>query len=231
MNIIAFDTSTENLGIALKTEKSLYTIALNESLKHSEKLLPLAETLFKAACIKAENIDLVVCSKGPGSFTGLRIGMATAKGIAFALSVPFVSVPTLDFLAFNLSFFDGAVIPAIDAKRGRYYSAIYEKGTRQTDYLDAEYNEIIELSKTYKKILLTGPYGSKLYNDILFNKDIADKNIFLDPCSKESKVNVCLEIGADLYSKGIIDSDDSGPIYIRKSDAEEKSSMSDFLCK
>jgi len=222
MNIIAFDTSTENLGIALKTDKSLYTIALNESLKHSEKLLPLAETLFQAACIKKENIDLVVCSKGPGSFTGLRIGMATAKGIAFALSVPFVSVPTLDFLAFNLSFFDGAVIPLIDAKRGRYYTAIYEKGCRKTDYLDAEYREIIELSKKYHNLLLTGPYSNKLYNDILSNKDMTDKNILLDPCSKDNKVSVCLEIGADLYSKGITDSDDSGPIYIRQSDAEEK---------
>ena len=221
MNILAFDTSTENLGIALKTEKSLYTISLNESLKHSEKLLPLAETLFNAAGINAKDINLVVCSKGPGSFTGLRIGMATAKGIAFALSVPFVSVPTLDFLALNLSFFDGAVIPVIDAKRARYYTAIYENGDRKTDYLDAEYKEIIELSKKYQKILLTGPYANKLYNDILCNKDIADKNIFLDPCFKNNKVDICLEIGADLYSKGITDSEDSGPIYIRKSDAEE----------
>ncbi|MCL2792805.1 MAG: tRNA (adenosine(37)-N6)-threonylcarbamoyltransferase complex dimerization subunit type 1 TsaB [Spirochaetaceae bacterium] len=223
MNIIAFDTSTENLGIALKTNNTLYTIALNESLKHSEKLLPLTETLFNAAAIKTENIDLVICSKGPGSFTGLRIGMATAKGIAFALSVPFVSVPTLDFLASDLSFFDGAVIPVIDAKRKRYYTAIYEKGSRKTDYLDAEYNEIIELSNKYKKILLTGPYSSKLYNDILANKDIADENIFLDPRSNDSKVSMCLEIGVDLYNKGLTDKDDSEPIYIRKSDAEEKS--------
>ena len=226
MNIIAFDTSTENLGIALKTDKSLYTIAFNESLKHSEKLLPLAETLFHAAGIKAGNINLVVCSKGPGSFTGLRIGMATAKGIAFALSIPLVSVPTLDFLAFNLSFFDGVVIPVIDAKRGRYYTAIYEKGNRITDYLDAEYKEIIQLSNKHQKILLTGPYANKLYNDILCNKEIDNENISLDPCSKTSKVNACLEMGADLYSKGIIDSDDSGPIYIRKSDAEEKQDLS-----
>lgn len=225
MNTIAFDTSTENLGIALKTDKNLYTVALNESLKHSEKLLPITEKLFLAAGIKMNNIDLVVCSKGPGSFTGLRIGMATAKGIAFALSVPLVSVPTLDFLAFNLSFFDGAVIPVIDAKRGRYYTALYEKGVRKTDYLDAEYDQIIKLSNKYQKILLTGPYSSKLYNDILNNKHIDNKNIFLDPCSKANKVNICLEIGVDLYNKGIADSDDSGPIYIRKSDAEEKSAM------
>ena len=222
MNILAFDTSTEILGIALKTDKSLYTITLNESLKHSEKLLPLAETLFHAAGIKAKNIDLVVCSKGPGSFTGLRIGMATAKGIAFALSVPFVSVPTLDFLAFNFSFFDGAVIPVIDAKRERYYTAIYEKGERKTDYLDAEYKEITGLANSYQKILITGPYSSKLYNEIVNNKDMADKNIFMDPCSKDNKVSVCLELGIDLYNKGITDSNDSGPIYIRKSDAEEK---------
>ena len=225
MNILAFDTSTENLGIALKKDKNLYTIALNESLKHSEKLLPLTETLFNAAAIKAENIDLVVCSKGPGSFTGLRIGMATAKGMAFALSVPFVSVPTLDFLASSLSFFNGAVIPVIDAKRARYYTAIYENGNRKTDYLDAEYKEIIELSNKYKKILLTGPYSAKLHNDILCNKDIAAENVFLDPCANDSKVSICLEMGADLYSRRITDSDDSEPIYIRKSDAEEKFSI------
>ncbi|MCL2294747.1 MAG: tRNA (adenosine(37)-N6)-threonylcarbamoyltransferase complex dimerization subunit type 1 TsaB [Spirochaetes bacterium] len=225
MNILAFDTSTENLGIALKTGNNVYTIALNESLKHSEKLLPFAETLLQAAGIKAENINLVVCSKGPGSFTGLRIGMATAKGIAFALSIPLVSVPTLDFLAFSLSIFDGAVIPVIDAKRKRYYSAIYEKGIKKTDYLDAEYKELIELANKYQKTLLTGPYAEKLYNEILSNKDMAKDNLFLDPCAKESKVTVCLEVGADMHSKGVKDNDLTGPIYIRKSDAEEKASI------
>lgn len=223
MNILAFDTSTDNLSIALKTPKGTFTIGQSEALKHSERLLPLVGQITEWAGIGMNKVNLLVCAKGPGSFTGLRIGIAAAKGIAFALSIPIVSVPTLDFLASGYHFFDGAVLPAIDAKRNRFYTAIYKDGEQISDYMDIEANEIAKLVKNYNKILITGPDSSKLYRELIENRDSSNSTKFIiDPLSKNSKVLECLEAGIQLYEKGIVDSDNSGPIYIRKSDAEEK---------
>ncbi len=225
MNTLAFDTSTDNLGIALKTEKGIYSFSLSETLKHSEKLLPLTEMLIDTAGSSVSDINLVVCAKGPGSFTGLRIGMSTAKGIASALSIPLVSVPTLDFLASSLYIFDGAVLPVIDAKKKRYYTALFDNGRRKSEYLDVEVNEVVELIRDYDRILLTGPDSGKLYEEI--SQVLADrgKKVFNDHSSKNSRIISCLETGIDMYLKGMSDPDNSGPIYVRKSDAEEKSAL------
>lgn len=223
MNILAFDTSTDNLSIALKTPKGTFTIGQSEALKHSERLLPLVRQITEWAGIEIKEINFLVCAKGPGSFTGLRIGIAAAKGIAFALSIPIVSVPTLDFLASGYHFFDGAVLPAIDAKRNRFYTAIYKDGKKISDYLDVEANKIAELVKNYNKILITGPDSDKLYIELI-EKEGSNNNtrFIIDPLSKNSRVLECLEAGIKLYEKGIVDSDNSGPVYVRKSDAEEK---------
>jgi len=223
MNILAFDTSTDNLGIALKNDRGTYSFTLCEALRHSEKLLPLAELVLDAAGTKISEIDLLVCAKGPGSFTGLRIGMSTVKGMAFALSVPVVSVPTLDFLASGYNYFDGAVIPVLDAKKNRFYTAVYDEGIRKSDYLDADCREIAVITKNYKKVLLTGPDSIKLYMQLKDSAVIDLKNIFTDDASNKSRIINCLELGHEMYKNGNIDSDDSGPVYIRKSDAEENS--------
>lgn len=223
MNTLAFDTSTDNLGIALETEKGFYTFSLRQSLKHSEKLLPLTEFLIGSAGIKTSQIDLVVCAKGPGSFTGLRIGMATAKGISTGLSVPLVSVPTLDFLAAGLDFFDGAVVPVIDAKKNRYYTAVYAGGKRKSPYLDLNSGEIVDLLRDFNNIIFTGSDGGKIFSETAANPDLKRKSVFCDPLAQNSKIAACLEMGKRLFEKGETDSDSSGPVYIRKSDAEEKS--------
>ncbi|MDX9800905.1 MAG: tRNA (adenosine(37)-N6)-threonylcarbamoyltransferase complex dimerization subunit type 1 TsaB [Spirochaetia bacterium] len=225
MNILAFDTSTDNLGIALKNERGTYSFTLSEALKHSEKLLPLAEMVLGAAGTKISEIDLLVCAKGPGSFTGLRIGMATVKGMAYALSVPVISVPTLDFLASGYNYFDGAVIPVIDAKKNRFYTAVYAGGSRKSEYLDTGFREIAGLAKKYEKTLLTGPDCGKLYMQLKEEAEIDLKNIFPDLYSNKSRIINCLEMGYEMYKNGEADKDDSGPVYIRKSDAEAQSAL------
>ena len=216
MNILVFDTSTEKLAAALKTGNSYFTVSADQGFRHSEKLLTSVEKLFDLADSSIDSIDLIGCTRGPGSFTGLRIGMATAKGLAFGKNIPVVSVPTLDFYSYGYENFDGAVIPVLDARKNRFYTAVYSKGERKTDFLDAAADEIKEAAKKYEKILLTGPHA-----DLLLEKYETDDRIIKDSFSDICRIEFLADICEKLYKSGETDSESQGPVYIRKSDAEE----------
>ena len=110
MNILAIDTSTAVLSIALRTDNSYEERLVNGPFSHSEDLLPEIERLLSRVGMDISEITLVIVAKGPGSFTGLRIAMASAKGLASALSIPLVSIPTLDVIAMAASPWDGPVL-------------------------------------------------------------------------------------------------------------------------
>ena len=131
MNILAFDTATQKLAAALKINSEIFTITADQGFKHSEKLLPAIEKLFEISGSKIDDIDLIGCTRGPGSFTGLRIGMSTATGLSLGKNIPLVSVPTLDYYSYSLDSFDGAVLPVIDARKNRFYTAVYHKGEKK----------------------------------------------------------------------------------------------------
>ncbi len=216
MSILVFDTATEKLSAALKAGGDIFSISVEQGFKHSEKLLPSIEKLFELSGTTVDELEFVGCTRGPGSFTGLRIGMATAKGLAFGKKIPVISVPTLDFLSRGYEGFDGAVLPVIDARKNRFYTAVYSKGKRITDYIDATPLEIAESVGSYSKVLLTGPHCGMLM------EKLDDKGKFtLDPFFGISKINFLIDICENLYNNGVTDSDSQGPVYIRKSDAEE----------
>lgn len=128
MNVLALDSSTDLLSVALVTPAGKAEASLDLGLKHAERIVDLVDFCLSRASLKPSDLDLVACARGPGSFTGLRIGMATAKGMALALGKPWISVPTLDCLAWGREAFQGAVAPVLDGRRGRVYTAIYERG-------------------------------------------------------------------------------------------------------
>ena len=225
MNILVFDTATEKLAAALKSDNEIFTITADQGFRHSEKLLPSAEKLFDLSGSSIDDIDLIGCTRGPGSFTGLRIGMATAKGLAFGKKIPLVSVPTLDLYSWGYSSFDGAVLPLIDARKKRFYTAVYSGGSRKTDYLDLTPEEIRDTVKSYKKILLTGPHTALFLEN--YGKD---ERMVTDPFAGFSKIEFLIDICEQMYKNGISDSDSQGPVYIRKSDAEEAFSAGN-LCQ
>lgn len=101
MNILAFDTSGEVLSIRLETSRTIRNLVIDGALHHAERLMPEIDEMLKKEELSADKLDLIVTSRGPGSFTGLRIGMATAKGIAVGAHVPLVSVSTLDAMAWG----------------------------------------------------------------------------------------------------------------------------------
>jgi tRNA threonylcarbamoyladenosine biosynthesis protein TsaB len=103
----------------------LASIALNTGNTHSETLLPSVEALLRMCDLTADDVDIFACSSGPGSFTGVRIGASTVKGMAFGKNKPCIGVSTLEALAYNLRGFDGILSPVMNARRSQVYNALF----------------------------------------------------------------------------------------------------------
>lgn len=126
MKILALDSSATVASVALcEGEKLLAEYTLNNGNTHSETLLPMIESLLSQFSMTAKDADIFAASMGPGSFTGVRIGAATLKGLAFASSKPCVCVSTLEALAENLVGFEGLICPVMNARRSQVYTALF----------------------------------------------------------------------------------------------------------
>ena len=127
MKILAIDSSGLVASVALLDDDKLvgeYTIHNKKT--HSQTLLPMISDMLSMADVDISEIDVIAAASGPGSFTGLRIGASTAKGLAQALDVPIVAVPTLEALAFHFAGTDAVVCPMMDARRNQAYYGIYD---------------------------------------------------------------------------------------------------------
>ena len=126
MKILAFDSTAKIASVAvLENERVLASYHIDNGLTQSELLLPMAEDALRALRLKFSDIELFTCSVGPGSFTGVRIGAALVKGLAFGKDIPCCGVSTLEALAENLAGLKGLIVPVMDARRGQYYTALF----------------------------------------------------------------------------------------------------------
>ncbi|NIJ44253.1 tRNA threonylcarbamoyladenosine biosynthesis protein TsaB [Wenyingzhuangia heitensis] len=138
--ILNIETSTKNCSVGLS--KDGICIALKEEnngdYSHAEKLHVFIEELLKEQNLKIANLDAIAVGKGPGSYTGLRIGVSTAKGLAYAANLPLIAVDTLKCLAKTITIEHGVVVPMIDARRLEVYSAIYNTNYQKTRAVEAQ---------------------------------------------------------------------------------------------
>ena len=126
MSILAIETATQVSSVAIATEdKVLAEINMQAKLTHSETLMPHIAEALKMSGEQKENLEAIAISIGPGSFTGLRIGLAAAKSMAYALDIPIVAVPTLKAMGYNLWNYDGLTIALLDAQKGNVYAEGY----------------------------------------------------------------------------------------------------------
>lgn len=163
MIILAFDSTAKAASVAVcDGEKLLALYNIDNGLTQSELLLPMAENMLKSLKLNFSDVDLLACAVGPGSFTGVRIGVALVKGIAFGRNIPCVAVSTLDELAENLSGLDGIIIPCMDARRQQVYTATYRgkdgKLEKLTEDRAVAISELAEELKAYSNepIYLSG---------------------------------------------------------------------------
>ena len=127
MIILAFDSTAKAASVAVTDDEKLLALYnIDNGLTQSELLLPMAENMLKSLRLSFDDVGLLACAVGPGSFTGVRIGVALVKGIAFGKNIPTIAVSTLDELAENLAGLDGIIVPVMDARRQQVYTATYK---------------------------------------------------------------------------------------------------------
>ena len=162
MIILAIDSTAVSGSVALcRDEELLCEFTLNIGNTHSETLLPMVESALKMCGMSVSDVDLFACDEGPGSFTGVRIGAATVKGLAFNSGKPCIGVSTLEALAQNLVGFEGIACPVMNARRGQVYNALFEVNNKEAKRLcEDRALAITELEEELKKldapIYLTG---------------------------------------------------------------------------
>ena len=173
MKILAFETSAKAASVALLDQgKLLGECYQNTGMTHSQTLMVMAEDLLKTAGLTAQDVDAVAVAAGPGSFTGVRIGVAAAKGFAWGRQIPCYGVSTLESMARNLGVWQGYVVPAIDARRSQVYTAIFhaEKGvlTRLEADMAISLEELKEKIKNFPEpVFLIGDGANLCYNTLL----------------------------------------------------------------
>lgn len=223
MKILSIDSATECASLAVIDEnKLLGEFSLNYKKQHSVILMPMVDSLLKSLELNIKDIDGFVISKGPGSFTGLRIGMSMIKGLSQGTNKPFVSVSSLDALAYNMAYTGGIICPMLDALRDNVYTALYsfkkDNLIKLTDYMALHIDELIEILKQYDcSVTFLGDSAYK-YKDKL--QKAFDKTHFAPNHLNLVKASSLGELGLNLLSSGIKDDlYSTAPIYIRKPQA------------
>lgn len=225
MKILGIDTTGQTASAALlEDDRLIAEFTLNYKLTHSQTIMPMiAEIIEKSETDKA-SIDCIACAAGPGSFTGLRIGAATAKGFALALDKPIVAVPTLDALAYNV-FESGKIIcPIMDARRNQVYAAFYmwENGRllRLTDHMAESIERIIEIAEMLEQEVIFLGDGVPVHRARLEGNE----DFLFAPahCNLQRAASVAA-LGRILAEEGMAKpGEELELIYLRKSQAERE---------
>jgi tRNA threonylcarbamoyladenosine biosynthesis protein TsaB len=171
------------------------------------------------AGLKAADLDLLACAGGPGSFTGLRIGLATVKGLSLGLSKPFVTVPTLDALAADWEGAAPVIVPLIDAKRSHFYFAVYERGRQAAGPFDYGIERVLELTHAYPEVLFVGPDSD------MIESSLSEHSGFRVATERRrAPIAAMARLAVGIFEGGGPGRPDAGLMYLRASDAEEAQS-------
>ena len=162
MIVLAFDSTAKTASCAVSdNEKCIASLNVDNGLTQSELLMPMAECVLGTAKLNFNDIELLACSVGPGSFTGVRIGAALVKGIAFGRNSPCAAVSTLEALAENLEGLRGIIVPVMDARRSQVYTALFDgRGEQITRISD---DEALALSDLAEALMPYSDSGESIY--------------------------------------------------------------------
>lgn len=225
MKILGIDTSTKfcNLGL-IEDEDILIEYTINGlKKKHSSILVPAIKNLLKTIDLKIEEINGIAVSVGPGSFTGLRIGLSVAKGLCYARSLPILGIPTLDAIAFLLKEIPYLICPVLESKKDEIYDVVFRGGDslhRVMDYKCEDIQSLLaRLSLLEEKIIFLGD-GIKKYQDNIKEK-IGKNALFIDSQLNLPVASNVAFLGLDKLKKEEEDDVSTlSPFYLRKSEAE-----------
>lgn len=213
MLILAISTSSNTCSVALlEDDKCIEELNIINQKTHSENLMPLIDEIFKKTKKTLKDVKLIACDNGPGSFTGIRIGVATVKAMAEAMQIPVIAVSSLEALSYNVEKKNGCIISLIDARNNQVYAGIFNNNHEFVEnYVADDIETIKNMIVTHTNITFVGD-GYNVHKE-LFNQNESYDDII------HSK-----NIGISAYNKFINGqvqtADEIKPMYLRKSQAE-----------
>lgn len=226
MRILALDTSTNVATAAiLEDDVIIGEYSCNKGKTHSQRLMPMIQSLFEAVGLNAADMDAYAASIGPGSFTGLRIGVTTVKAMAFAAQKPVVSVYTLDALAYNLAGSKAIICPVIDARNNQVFTAAYKfsghKLERLTDYLGIHINELADILAAMEGEIIFLGDAAKTHKTF-FEERLGNRVAVAPPNNALARAASVAVLAGEALKEGIQENCyDMKPFYLRKSQAEQ----------
>lgn len=233
MRILALDSSGLVASVAVVDGSGLeaQTIAeytVNYKKTHSQTLLPMLDEVARMTELDLDSIDAIAVAAGPGSFTGLRIGSATAKGLGLALDKPLIHIPTLEGLAYNLCGTDHIVCPIMDARRGQVYTGIYEFDNDRLIVLEDQMAVGIEelgqrLHSFDRKVVFLGD-GVPVFKEALMEQIMAGREIAFAPAHlNRQRAAAVGALAIRYYREGKMETAaEHQPDYLRVSQAERE---------
>ena len=227
MQILALDTTTPTASAAIWNDGVLYGQYTIQTTTHSTTVLPMIESLLSTLSLAIPDLDAMAVSAGPGSFTGVRIGVATIKGLAFSHQIPCIGVSSLESLAWNLIGYQGILCPVINARRGHVYTALFEsdgihppKRLTQDDLIPV--TELAETLKNCGKPVHTAGDGYTMLENVMENGILSATPEILRYPSGFSTACAAAELYKNTSDPSVFTEAALSPIYLRKSQAERE---------
>lgn len=223
MKILAVDTATLAGSVALtEDDRLLGEVTLELARKHSERLMPSIAFLLEQHGLPTQQLDGLAVDIGPGSFTGLRVGLATMKGLAFSLGKPLVGINSLEVLVENAALASGLLAPVLDARKGQIFTALFQgRGRGQPERISEDWclapDELA--GRISEPVLLFGE-GARVYREVL-QKSLGGRAVFADASCDPLRAFHLARLAWPRLSAGEgRDPDALAPRYLRLSDAE-----------
>lgn len=221
MKNLAVDTSSKICAVAiLEDNNKIDEISLDNGKTHSENLMPILKEVLERNNLKLSDFNLISVSVGPGSFTGIRIGIASIKPLAEVYNLPVASVTSLESLARNVENveFDTTIISLIDARNNQVYAGVFDNDYNLKEEIAEDIEVVLKKAEKFSKIVFVGD-GAVLHKDLISERLVNNEIKFTDN-NEQSAVNTG-KIGYKKYlNKDLKNADTILPIYLRKSQAE-----------
>lgn len=225
MKVLAIDTSANVATAAVMEEGVLLgEYILNHKKTHSQKIMVMIEELLSDLELTIHDIDLFAVANGPGSFTGLRIGVAAMKALAHAMNKPIVGVSSLAGMAYNLPYAEHIIVPVMDARANRVYTASYIWDEGFKELTEPEATTIEECVANCGELLDTVFVGDGAVRHMEYIKEkLGDKAIFAPATAMNQRASSIAALALDMAKRGEVSSyADLKPVYLKKSQAEQE---------
>lgn len=227
MKILALDSSGLVASAAVvDNDVTVAEYTINYKKTHSQTLLPMLDEIRNMTELELNTIDAIAIASGPGSFTGLRIGSATAKGLGLALDIPIIPVPTVDSLAYNLYGSEKLICPLMDARRNQVYTGLYKFEGEELVIIEpqcaVDVTEIIQkINQIGEKVIFLGD-GVSVYKEKL--ETLVNVPAYFAPaCCNRQRAACVAVLGEKLYKIGKVqNAEEHAPDYLRLSQAERE---------